>query len=596
MIPNPETGVLEVSTPQLLQMSAHAQSSTIRRRALVALKSSLSQNFPLHSPPPVPPKSGFITLLSNFLTSRASDHPSSQLCLECTTLLTSLLASYLDLTIHSPLRLVILKMSTNVLSSCDVNNLARVARSAALCQLNLGPICHLTNHPFPAASILDAVRVYYPVTFQPPPNDKHGITNLGLRTALNRVLSGARGGRADLGEALGVVLERVGGEGEEGDRDITSQDRETAACDAREILRYASDEWTIGGKEDMEGIRGNIVRGVERIKCKRGSALLHLVTEMASGLPAPGGDTSKRDKFVNGIITVAMLSILDDPSSANGRANVQLIAAVARSSPRALQACLSSACPQLVEIAGNRTDRDRASAAASALAEVYDAADRNVAANPCPVRERARGDFEVLRELAAAAVALGGIGGAGRYPSATEVFKSRIVDAAVGGRLGMRTLILLDCIGLACEINNEIACNLLERLSIHLRGMLEEGRQEAKAAAVVLEAVINRGRRGGGGEGFHIAREAAKGLLQTLCSVGSGGDRQASGLARWCIPHVLPLYRAGPCKGETISAFRDMLEGTGRGDRRERGRVQSTLPVLAAALEGAAKGGAGGDE
>jgi hypothetical protein len=112
-------------------MSAHAQSSTIRRRALVALKSSLSQNFPLHSPPPVPPKSGFITLLSNFLTSRASDHPSSQLCLECTTLLTSLLASYLDLTIHSPLRLVILKMSTNVLSSCDVNNLARVARSAA---------------------------------------------------------------------------------------------------------------------------------------------------------------------------------------------------------------------------------------------------------------------------------------------------------------------------------------------------------------------------------------------------------------------------------------------------------------------------------
>jgi hypothetical protein len=68
----------------------------------------------------------------------------------------------------------------------------------------------------------------------------------------------------------------------------------------------------------------------------------------------------------------------------------------------------------------------------------------------------------------------------------------------------MRTLILLECVGAACEVSGDVAGKLLERITTLLRGLMEEGNDDARATAVVLETVIKKGRRGGGGEGFQI--------------------------------------------------------------------------------------------
>ena len=71
----------------------------------------------------------------------------------------------------------------------------------------------------------------------------------------------------------------------------------------------------------------------------------------------------------------------------------------------------------------------------------------------------------------------------------------------------MRTLILLECVGAACEVSGDVAGKLLERITTLLRGLMEEGNDDARATAVVLETVIKKGRRGGGVEGFQIGED-----------------------------------------------------------------------------------------
>jgi hypothetical protein len=383
-------------------------------------------------------------------------------------------------------------MSQNVLKSTDVNNLARIARSKAfdlivsassipppqneedgrgrleeickeftetaamvlegekdprcllrgleglrLCQVNLAPICLATGKEFPSQVVLDTVRVYYPVTFEPPKNDKYGITNKGLRNSLNAVLSGPclgeydgnKGIRIDLGQAVSLVMDRVGGEPEDGERDITNEDREKAVEDVRDIINLQYGRWTVREEDDMVNIRGNIIRGAEKIKLKSGSTLMKLVTEMATALETQG-DKKARDGFVGGLMRDASFAVMDSPESVNGRANVLLTCALAKASPKAMSECLTKTAPRLLAAAGGREDRERAEAAADAIARIYNAASRTVVMEPCPVKERAKDDMEVLKELAVRGKSEAGVRAVAAITTATK--EATVEDEEVG--------------------------------------------------------------------------------------------------------------------------------------------------------------------
>ena len=58
--------------------------------------------------------------------------------------------------------------------------------------------------------------------------------------------------------------------------------------------------------------------------------------------------------------------------------------------------------------------------------------------------------------------------------------RERIVKATTEGRLGRRTMVLLECVGIAVEINGRIKEGLIESFGRELNDRVEEGKGEAK--------------------------------------------------------------------------------------------------------------------
>jgi len=144
-----------------------------------------------------------------------------------------------------------------------------------------------------------------------------------------------------------------------------------------------------------------------------------------------GMDVEARKGFISGLIREAAIAVKDSTESDNGRANLRLMCAVAKGSPRALEEVVNAVGEELLDKSKGREDRERAEAAADALGEVYAAADRGVSSVPCPIGVRAAVHFEVMRELGIEGRSVSGIRAATKLAMATP--EATIGNEEAGG-------------------------------------------------------------------------------------------------------------------------------------------------------------------
>ena len=437
----------------------------IRQRALLCLLKCLECTLLSTPPPPAPPPLHFLTLLGDFLSSRVQDAPSSHMCLDITDRLLACIKLHLPK--HPQFMVHLLTIALKVLENTSVNDLTRPARSAAfnliinaasaeppgdagqttaemaslcasltslachvlrgekdprclqsgleglrLCQRNLAPICIICSQEFPSDEILEAIGVYYPVTFQPPPGDKHGITNLSLSTAVNHVLAGESAAPynmnyvADNSKALEMVIERIYDSGEEGSAGVGHGVR-----DVRFILKNAMGGVASFG-EAIEGLREAIIKGFKEIERSGGGGgggdsmggpddsldLLDLVFLITKDVDERG-DGNLKEEFIVRLVKELSGDVLENPESLNGRCGMRLLCGIGKAGGEPLGIALKSVIFGLIDIVTTGGDSDRVKAAAAGMGMLFACSQGQASRQPCPSRSYASKAMTALAKL-----------------------------------------------------------------------------------------------------------------------------------------------------------------------------------------------------
>ena len=668
--------------------SPYEQSAAIRTRALLALKSA-SQILLLPSSPthrPVPPTKAFASLLSKFLESRVKDAPSAPLCFDVTRVLVS--AVLLTPTPEGLSRA--LTVATKVLASADVNSLPRYVRSSAFdlvlaasgtglppgsppppaflgdpvsafttevaqtlmgekdprcllaglrglrqCQTILAPLSKYSSTPFPSAEVFDAVSVYYPITFQPPPNDPNGITNSMLRTALNLVLSGESSPSASAAEAIRMIMDRVAGSSTDSHfENVSDSERLDAVLDARHVAENAHGGYR-AYESELSNVRLSLIAAHEAVfqgdadPDSGACAAVRDFAEMVARSVSSSGNGEATRRFVDEGVRNVSDAVLDSPESVNGRGSLLFLCALAKGGLGPLRSALGAVAPGLVKICGDRDDLTRAQAAAAGLGMLFAAARRDVVYEPNPVEPFAEAAAKALSELALLDKAVGGVAGMTALLTSTpaavvphnvaKTFVSGLLEAlldggaeeafklaashCVGGIVGSPPYSTLadecvprlleqamegeryhrEALGRACSLSFAVSEGVVPKLSSELSDRIRAGEPSPLPCAEALALLVRVG-----GENTSLAlsgADAAGDLLRSFCAVNSDASLESlrSEEAAKATPAVAEVFKGldGRARDEAVAYFHPMLKAD---DVLSRRRATISLPLLDAAL------------
>ncbi len=303
----------------------------------------------------------------------------------------------------------------NALDDCSISGLPRSARSSALlcanaileivpsdsltssvCEALLGEkdprvllaalsalsasLSHSPISPsYPHGEVFDAVAPYYPVTFSPPPNSPHRITNKDLRDAVNGVFHGLH--NEALTDAINLILDRISPS--DSDPNTTPSDVSDAADDLNFILSNRSpSEYA----SHLTMISTAIVTSSDPPE-----PLLSLLSSIASACdskPALFG------RFTAPAVRHLLSDVTTTPDSLTGRSATRALSALARSGPKALASAMA-AVPPLLSLTAQKSE-----AAAAAIGVLFAAAPQDVAYSPSPAAAYAEDAVSALAPLA----------------------------------------------------------------------------------------------------------------------------------------------------------------------------------------------------
>ncbi|GMI18701.1 hypothetical protein TrLO_g4575 [Triparma laevis f. longispina] len=389
--------------------SPYLLSASIRTTALLSFHIALKTVLPPSTLLP----SSFLSLLSNFLSSRVLDPSSSSEVLNIT-------KTFIDLSIGN---LGLIKFANKILRNTNLNDLQRSIRSTGFqlltclaskefkeekgigeeieelvrvtCDLLLGekdPRCLLQSltalglmesnlkkvtSNYPSSIVFDCVGVYYPVTFEPPPGDVIGVTNVQLRSELMNVMKGCD-------ESWGVVVERIEeGEGEE----------------------------KVKGVEDLRGLVGEGLRGeVEEFRecvlnCydvffreTEGLEILEDLIVTVAKIIERTDDRKWRIGFIEQTVKYLKGTVLENPESLNARSGIRLLACLARGGGTCLSIVMDGVASELIEMCGGE-DVKRGKACAGGLGLIFEGGKGELIISPNPVAPYAESAYTAFLNL-----------------------------------------------------------------------------------------------------------------------------------------------------------------------------------------------------
>lgn len=264
---------------------------------------------------------------------------------------------------------------------------------------------------FPFTTIFDAVAVYYPVRFTPPPNDPHGITREGIHNALMDVLTftdwsaegvGKKNGKDHADSmnmttlAAGLFLERMSpprapdfygddDDGDDGQEPSTVRDRIEALEDLTHLI-YKSQESQEDVHLALEKLKPSIIKEMSNVlyRCHEDAAsnvtksdqdssenkvladsCRHFVVRMAydfeklSHSHDAGYFSELWNIFVRDRIKDIAGVIVSSPQSLKGRMGIAYLASLAAcGGEQTLRLCLDAVIPSLISIIENNLKED----------------------------------------------------------------------------------------------------------------------------------------------------------------------------------------------------------------------------------------------
>jgi hypothetical protein len=236
---------------------------------------------------------------------------------------------------------------------------------------------------FPKMSIFDAIAPYYPIQFTPPPNDKHGITRLGLQQTLMAILAysgydvkGERESMINL--SSGILLERL-------TEEELTQDKLDAVKDLNMLLLVpTSSNCHLVSAESVRELSHALIAthvesasGVATGKLGPFKALADecrsLVSRVAATLES---DFDLWTVFVKETLENDAPLLATSPQSMKGRSTIAYLACLAASGgPRTLQASLEACLPRLLDALQEKDDEEKVAAAGYGLGAFFSSLD-----------------------------------------------------------------------------------------------------------------------------------------------------------------------------------------------------------------------------
>lgn len=267
--------------------------------------------------------------------------------------------------------------------------------------------------PFPKLSLFDAVAPYYPIQFTPPPNDKHGITKLGLQQALTCILAytayDAKGERESMiNLSSGVILERLVEE-------ETTQDKLEAVQDLKSLLFASSGNCHLLSAESVRELSNSLIAthvesasGVATGKQGPFKALADACRSLVSRVAvALESDADLWAVFVKETLQNDAPILATSPQSMKGRSTIAYLACLAASGgPRTLQASLEACLPRFSDALKGREDEEKVAAAAYGLGAFFSSLEvalrrvgSEISFHPHPLESHCSSLLSVLSDL-----------------------------------------------------------------------------------------------------------------------------------------------------------------------------------------------------
>ncbi|CAM9240312.1 unnamed protein product [Chrysoparadoxa australica] len=222
-----------------------------------------------------------------------------------------------------------------------------------------------------AEQLFDATACYFPVTFTPPPNDKHGITRDDLANALLEVQLGHS---AMMPFLMPMLVDKI------------ASSAVQAQLAAMKTAGVALERFGVAAAaSQLSGLSGELFRAaVEGAEELVSEMALKCFTQVGALLAAQGGAREWKD-FAGAAIGSAMSELEITPDSMLARSGVKVMFAIAVSSAHGLREVLAAAVAPLICLQAEAHTAGARSAALGALALLIGAVNDTVDFWPSPV-------------------------------------------------------------------------------------------------------------------------------------------------------------------------------------------------------------------
>ncbi|GMH97901.1 hypothetical protein TrST_g4416 [Triparma strigata] len=461
--------------------------------------------------------------------------------------------------------------------------------------------------------VLEAVMVYYPITFEPPPGDRRGVSNESLRRELNECLRKVGG--------VKVCLERCEEEGED--------EKVKGLKDLRVVIGSSLPPYASDVRDCLLQCQESFFR--DNVK----SCVLDIITDVARKIETEDNEIWRKE-FVEGSVRYLKGSVSENPESVNGRSAVEFLASVTKGGGKNAGIVLKGVAEDLLDMCVS-DDEKRASAAATGLGLIFAGtkSDLIVSPNPispysdaavlafnkltssnqvagviammslfcCPpesvvelnvVEEYSRSIFGKIVEgeaaddfLKASSICLGNILGLEIYSPVTTRMLPQLIERSLNGNCGHSLTAISKACGNSRGVTRVVLPEIFKKVCEGLGEAGEGGKDGSRALVeLVKEGGKNVVENFGGGEGGEEGVELLS-IVKSLCSILPDSDleekRVAAGLE--AVPNLIEVFKIVVRPNAELPAIVNYFENIIKeDDALNRKRLNVSLPLFTASL------------